>query len=111
MADVPDVVAAAQSANLAVVGGQPQFQFPDGVCEPYWLEYDSKARQPGELWGSFVSRSAREVLDAFQALCSKTDFRKEALGWEFIRLKLEKDGTDPMEHLWFVLYFQSDEAS
>jgi hypothetical protein len=110
MADVLEVVAAAQSVGLAVLGGQAQFQFVDGVCEPYWLEYGWQERTPGEDWDSFVRRSADEVLAAFELLCSKTDFRKVALDWEFIRNKIENGGIEPMDHLWFVLYFKANDA-
>jgi hypothetical protein len=111
MADFEEAVLAAASANLAVVGGQVQFQLSDGVCEPYWLDYDAARRAENEPWDVYVRRSASEILTAFRSLCARTDFREEAMTWEFIRDKVENESIDPTDYLWFVLYFAANDAS
>lgn len=106
-ADIEEVVEAAREAGLACLGGQAQFQIPDGTCEAYWLNYDPAGRREGESWESYVARSAEETLDAFRRLCAETDFRRVAREWEALRA-LEDEGLDPVEHLWFVLYFDAE---
>jgi hypothetical protein len=104
--DVEDVIAAARAIGLACLGGQVQFQFPEGTCEAYWLSYNPAEQRPGELWQEYVSRSADETLAAFRRVRSETDFRAVARGWAFIQQKIDMEGCDPIENLWFVLYIQ-----
>jgi len=103
--DVPTVLEAAKKIGLACVGGQPQFQGPIGIAEPYWINYEPDERKSGESWNSYVARSNDETLKAFNKICEETDFLKEAMRWDHIKAVIEKDGIDPLEHLWFVLYF------
>jgi hypothetical protein len=111
LGDVEEVVLAAEAAGLGCLGGQVQFRPPEGTCEAYWLTYDPNERRPGEPWGDYVSRTARETLSAFRRLCRDTDFRAVARDWEFIRTKMDREGYDPTRDLWFVLYFETEPAS
>ena len=110
-ADIASVIAAAQIIGLATLGGQAQFQFSDGTCEPYWLDYTPAPRQAGEDWQTYVTRSAHETLTAFNRLCETVDFTDEAMQWEFIRQKMQVEGIDPLNYLWFVLYFDAEPPS
>jgi hypothetical protein len=107
MDDVEDVIAAAREARLACLGGQVQFRFDDGTCAAYWVNYDPADRKLGEAWNDYVDRSANETRDAFQRVCRETDFRQLACDWEFIRTKMDEGGCDPVNHLWFMLYFKA----
>lgn len=109
--DVEKAIVAARDAGLACLGGQVQFQLPEGTCEAYWLNYDTGDRRAGEPWSDFVRRSAAEVLTSVHRLCRETDFRQAALEWDFIRQRVESEQLDPIQHLWFVLYFKSDTGS
>ncbi|UCG57338.1 MAG: hypothetical protein JSU70_21025 [Phycisphaerales bacterium] len=104
MEDVPKVIEAARIVGLANLGGQPQFQGPIGTAEPYWLDFGSTKRKTNEISQQYVDRSATETLTAFHQLCQSTDFEQESSDWSHIKAA-KKKGIDPMEHLWFVLYF------
>lgn len=109
--DIASVIAAAQIIGLATLGGQVQFHFSDGTCEPYWLEYVPAPRQADEDWPTYVTRSAHETLAAFNRLCATVNFADEAMQWEFIRQKVQVEGIDPLTYLWFVLYFDAGPPS
>jgi len=91
------------------VGGQPQFRGPIGIAEPYWINYEPEPRKEGESWESYVIRSNNETLEAFEKIYEETDFLKEALEWDHIRNAVENDGINPLDHLWFVLYFNEEQ--
>jgi hypothetical protein len=103
--DIPKVLNAAKHVGLACVGGQPQFQGPIGIAEPYWLNYEPELRKEDESWESYVIRSNDETLEAFNRVCAEVDFLKEAITWEHIRNAVENEDINPEDHLWFVLYF------
>jgi hypothetical protein len=107
--DVPSVLQAAKAAHLACLGGQPQFQGPIGTAEPYWLSYNPGSRKAGESWEDYVIRSNDETLEAFNKRCVETDFLKEAMSWKHIQEAVEKDVINPLDHLWFILYFADNE--
>jgi hypothetical protein len=106
--DIADVIAAARLVGLAPSSGQAQFQFPDGTCEPYWLDYHASAQLAHEAWPAYVQRSADELTAQFNALCATTDFVQAAMEWDFIRRKVQANGINPLDYLWFVLYFASE---
>ena len=108
--DIPSVLEAAKKVSLVCVGGQPQFQGPIGIAEPYWLNYEPSERKVGETWESYVIRSNNETLKAFQKVCNETDFIKEAMNWDHIKKAVENGGINPVEHLWFILYFNQKEC-
>jgi hypothetical protein len=108
MEDIPKVIEAARVAGLANLGGQPQFQGPIGTAEPYWLNFEPAGRRKDETWQQYVDRAAAETLEAFRRLCKETDFENEGcLNWNHIKEAKEK-GMNINEHLWFVLYFESN---
>jgi hypothetical protein len=107
MEDVEETIAAAANAGLACLGGQVQFQLPGATCEAYWLNYDPTERQANEPWKDYVCRAAEETREAFRRLCRETDFREVAREWEFMRTKIDREGYDPMDDVWFVLDFVS----
>ncbi len=106
--DFLDVVEAARQIPMAVIGGQIQYVFPDGICELYWLNYDSKERQPNEDWLNFCSRTAKECTDKFNILVSTTDIEKEALrNFDFLQNK-KNIGFNIEEYIVFILYFDDN---
>jgi len=108
MDDIPKVIEAARIAGLANLGGQPQFQGPIGTAEPYWLNFDPSDRNAKENWQQYVNRAAAETLEAFKRLCKETDFDEEGVkNLKHIKEAKEK-GLNVTEHLWFVLYFESN---
>lgn len=106
--DIPKVLQAAKKIGLACLGGQPQFQGPIGTAEPYWINYEPKPRMENESWEDYSKRSLDETLVAFNRVCAETDFLKEAMTWEHIKNAVEKEGINPLDHLWFVLYFEEE---
>lgn len=104
--DVEGVIAAAAANNLACTGGQIQWQFPDGTCEAYWLNYDADEIGLGEPWDEYVRRSCSQVLERFRELSRRTDWRGEAMKWPFIREKMS-GGADPEAFRWCMLYFDN----
>jgi hypothetical protein len=106
--NIEEVIQAARVAGLATIGGQVQFQFPDGTCEAYWLCYSASSQAADESWATYVERSAQQVVIQFNQLCATTDFVREAMQWEFIRQKVQTGRIDPLDHLWFVLYFGAE---
>ena len=106
--DVEEAIRSAREVGLACLGGQVQFQQPDGTCEAYWLTLDPQSRRDGEPWQDYVSRSADEALDGFRRLCRGTDFQSVAREWELIRTKIDREAYDPVRDLWFVLYFATE---
>ena len=110
LVDVPEVIDAAESVGLANLGGQPQFIYPDGTCEPYWLNADAADQHDGETWGAYVARSAAEVRAGFQRLVDEDEFESAARQFQFLAEKLDR-GEDIMSHLRFVLYFAANEPA
>ena len=81
VASFPVALARAETHGYACLGGQFQFRLDDATCEMYWLSADSRERLPGESWPEYSRRSCSEVKANFHRLISRTDFSKEALGW------------------------------
>jgi hypothetical protein len=109
VADFPIILDVATANRLACIGGQFQFRGPIGTAEMYWLKADSPPQLPQEEWYQYVERANREVRDAFDRICSETDFDSEASGWDHIRDALESGLiTDPKEHLYFVASFNPE---
>ncbi len=106
-----EAITSAKENNLASIGGQAQFIFPNATCELYWINFDSNDQEPDESWESYVKRSADEVLSVFHKVIDETDFRKEALEFSFIKNKIETEEIDPLNYPWFVGYFNSKPAN
>ena len=109
--DFEAAITSAKENNLASIGGQVQFIFPNATCELYWINFDSNDQESDESWESYVERSADEVLTVFRKVVEETDFRKEALEFNFIKNKIETEEIDPLDYLWFVGYFNSKPAN
>ncbi len=108
--DFLEVVETARQLNLANLGGQVQYHFPDGTCELYWLSYDPTTRKQNESWTGFCSRTAMECKTKFLNLISKTNIEKEALeNFDFLKNKKET-GTEINNYLIFILYFDDSET-
>ena len=89
--DVDDVLQEARAAGLACLGGQVQFQTPEGIAEAYWLNFDPQPQLERETWSDYVSRSSDEALEGFRRLCRDADFRSVARDWEFIATKMDRE--------------------
>ena len=83
VASFPVALERAEAHGYACLGGQFQFRLDAATCEMYRLSADSQERLPGESWPDYSRRSCSEVRQNFQRLISQTDFRKEALEWNF----------------------------
>ena len=108
-ADFPSVIEAIRKASMAIIGGQVQYKFPDGICELYWLSYDTDERSIDEDWDAYCNRTAKECLAKFELLISTKNIDQEALEWPFIQTK-KNQGIDINQFQIFILYF-NDEAS
>jgi hypothetical protein len=104
---VPAVLAKAQLLGLGCLGGQFQFRTPDSICEMYWLNADSVDRSLDEPWDRYVTRSCSEVLSAFTALASSTNFHFEASRWSAVP-ELSGLGATPEQYLCFVADFMEE---
>jgi hypothetical protein len=108
-ADFYEVIEAATLKQLAIIGGQVQYIFPDATCELYWLSYDSTARKKNEIWSDFVLRSKNEVMEKFENVIMK-DINNEAIkSFEEIKTKVES-GIDISKHKIFILYFEAENS-
>jgi hypothetical protein len=106
--DVPAVLEAARAVGLASLGGQPQFQFEGGTCEPYWINVGTDERGADEPWEAFVDRSTALVRQHVEERCTPDALREAAGGFRFIREKVDAEGVDPMDHVWLVLCFATE---
>ena len=66
----------------------------------YWLSADSSDRRDAEPWQVYSNRSCLEVLNKFEDFVAKTDFAKEAAGWNL--------QANAAADLVFVAYFESE---
>lgn len=107
LANVSEVLSAAQACSLATVGAVAQFRVPAGTCELYWRNSDSEPRRPGEPWSEYVTRSAAEVLAGITAF-SVEEMVAEGLEWLDV-YALRNAGADVSEYLFFVLYFNAED--
>jgi len=101
-------LAAAESHNLACLGGQLQFRTPRLIYEMYWHDVSCHDREQDEPWPEYVRRSASEVRQRFIRLLESIDVQAElaqlSLNWK------AEDGPAPSsENLCFVAYFASPE--
>ena len=96
----PVALKKAEAHGFACLGGQFQFRLNDATCEMYWLAADSKERMLGESWPDYCRRSCFEVKENFERIMAKTDFNKEASGWN-----LSPSAT---RNLVFVAYFVAE---
>ena len=107
--DVLQVFDAAVAIPMAIIGGQVQYKFQDGICELYWLSYDSSKRQPGEKWPAYCERTKIESTRKFSEIINHTDFEKAAENFDFLIKKL-KAGINIEEYKLFIIYFNDDET-
>ena len=104
--DFVDVIDSALSLNLAIIGGQVQFKFPDGICELYWKSYDTKQKLNCENWTDYCLRTHSECLEKFKQFDSNEILIKEGIdNFDFLKKKAV-DGVDLEPYLIFILYFQ-----
>lgn len=103
-ADFPAVLQSAAAEGFACLGGQFQWVLPDATCEPYWLNADSRPKQPEESWAAYVRRAEIEVEDGFEILLRTTDFNAEVEKWQHLKNK-KTQGVSVNDYLVFVAYF------
>lgn len=108
--DFLDVVNTAKEIPMAIVGGQIQYVFPDGICELYWLNYEPKDRKKNEDWLHYCYRTASECIAQFEHVISTKDVEKNAVdNFHFLNDKI-KQGIDIDKHKIFVVYFDDSET-
>ncbi len=107
--DFPWALKEAARLGFRCIGGQFQFRLPDGpTCEMYWLDADAPHRLFEESWSAFVSRCEVDVRAKFEQRLQSIDFRHEAEDWECIRQLMTNGKIDPLEHVYFVAYFEDE---
>ncbi len=107
--DFLSVINSAVQNNLAIIGGQVQFIFDDGVCELYWEKYDSKSKSSLENWNQYVKRSAKECTEQFNKISNEDRLIKEGIdNFDFIKKKSNDKNINLKDHLWFILYFEKE---
>ena len=109
---IPEVITAAQRANLLSIGGQLQFRFPDGsTCECYWVDVDTYKSVPSNiLWKERVDLAAEFALRDFQTLKNTYDFLNE--GREGFAKHIDAyltSGGVLNEAMYFVWYVATEE--
>lgn len=109
--DVEEVIRAGAEVGLRCLGGQVQYLPPDGTCEAWWLNYDARDRMESETWGEAAARSAEEVVRMFRRVCKESDFSEEARKFAFLQTKMDEEDYDPVEDMWFMLYFETEPST
>jgi hypothetical protein len=108
--DIPDVIKAAEKAQLLNLGGQLQFRLPGATCECYWVEVTTEDH-PDLSWGERVARSAAKSLEGFEVVRSKFDFIVEGRRAFEKRLDdFEAGGGNLNDAMCFVWYVESEES-
>ena len=105
--DIPRVIEAARQANLLNIGGQLQFQFPNGAtCECYWVEVDTyKAVSASLPWAERVTQAARVASSEFSRISEKYDFIEEGRrNFDSVFRDFESAGYSPLQAMCFVWY-------
>ena len=109
LSDIPDVINAAEKANLVNIGGQLQFRLPTGTCECYWIEVDAcKSLTNRMSWSERVRNSASVARADYAELRRVKDFiaeGRDGFGPSF--QEFEASGGTLEEAMFFVWYFES----
>ena len=110
---IPDVIAAAQQANLVNVGGTLQFRMPDATCECYWIEVDNYPDRIDKLpWQERVEKTAEYTLKEFKSLRDTKDFLAE--GRKAFAKHIDAylaNGGELNDAMCFVWYLESEEQA
>jgi hypothetical protein len=109
--DIPKVIDAARTADLASIGGQLQFRLPDGgTCECYWIEVDTYNDVPSDLtWAERVRATAKSAHAQYRQIREKHDFLIDGRAAFSTDLKqFEERGGDVADALWFVWYVEAE---
>jgi hypothetical protein len=106
--DFKDVIENAEAKDLAIIGGQIQFHFPDGTCELYWLTYDTSEVKSEESWIDYRKRTKKECIEQFDRLVETTDFEKVGLeNFDFLKIK-KQNGFNILDYMICILYFKDN---
>lgn len=101
----------AKELQIAAVGADAQFRFPDAIYEMYWLSIDPGDRAEGESWEVYVIRSNDRSIALLTSQIETVDLRKEAADAPAIRKRtLDKD-IDPLDYLFYEILFNSQAES
>ena len=111
--DIPDVIVAAQRANLVNIGGQLQFRLPENTCECYWISVDTYQSVSEEIaWHERVQLTPEVALQEFDDLQSRYDFVAEIRdGFTSVFDELVAMGGNPTDYLCFAWYLLSEKES
>lgn len=109
LSDIPDVIDAAEKANLVNIGGQLQFRLPTGTCECYWIEVDAcKSLTSSMRWSERVRRSASVARADYAELRRVKDFVAEGRdAFEPYFREFKAIGGNLDEVMRFVWYLES----
>jgi len=108
--DFIHAVESAREKQMAIIGGQVQYRFPDATCQLYWLSYDPAKRQLDEDWLTYCNRTTSECIDKFIILIESTDIQKEASdNFGYLAKKVEQ-GVNIADFQVFILYFDDKET-
>jgi len=105
--DFEFVIKTARNLEIAIIGGQTQFKFPDGICELYWRKFDTKPKEIDENWQEYCKRTAFECLDHFKKIPSDYDLRIEGIeNFKFLK-DMESENVEFEKHLIIIIYFEN----
>ena len=108
--DFKKVIDKAVEIGLGIIGGQIQFNLPDGTCELYWHCYDTTERKLGESWKDYCERTKEECISQFEKLPTNSELIKEGIEkFDFLK-EINKTNLNLNDFLIFILYFNDLET-
>ncbi|MDI7775799.1 hypothetical protein [Asticcacaulis sp. EMRT-3] len=113
VADLPDVIAAAQEMGLLNLGGQLQIRTPEAIGECYWVATDPCAHVAEDLpWEVRVRMSAELSLRDLAEIQAEFDFAQEITeAFPEPVAAFIAAGGDLNAAIWFTWYVAEEEAS
>ncbi len=107
--ELPVVFQKAKELKIASIGGDAEFLFPDGIYDLYWISINHKDKAGNETWEEYVIRSNDESLALLGNQIQTVDFRKVAAELSFVRERTLDKGIDPLDYLYYEIYFNSEQ--
>ena len=105
--DVIDAINSAVESGLAIIGGQIQFVFEDGICELYWLSYDSSKRFKNEDWQEYSKRTANDSIEKLKKIVSRNIELEAVENFDFLKDK-KSNGIEIYKNMICILYFEEE---
>lgn len=108
--DVHSLIEDARSKNLAVVGWQVQYRFPNAICDLYWLNHTNDPRIMSESWNDYVERCSGKSLEAFMKTINTIDIHADAINsFDYIANLSAEEKLNLREFQFFEIYLKNQE--